>query len=208
MNIHRALSDIADIRAQLERTESMHGFRSAAVGLSVGFLVVGFAVQRWLKIDANVAIDQYLTIWLAVAAGSALTAAVEMIVRGIRRKDESVWKLHRQLSIQIFPCVFVGCAVTLAIAADALEQQAGNGFIWALPAIWSMVYGLGLLSCTSRLPRYSNWVAFYFLIAGTIVLAIAFGTRQPDGFQMLLTFGVGHAGLATVLHLNLDREKG
>ncbi|MEL7498667.1 MAG: hypothetical protein AAFN77_13755 [Planctomycetota bacterium] len=209
MNIHRALADVASIRAQLERTEALRGFRSAAVGFSVVILIIGYLVQRLLIVDANRSVEVYLGLWLVVALASATTAGIEMVVRGMRSEEPAVWNLHRQLAIRILPSLLVGFVITLMIGVQAWEARESPtvGMIWALPGIWSMIYGLGLLHCSRCLPRYSNGVACYFLAAGALVMVAAWlSGRQPAPWQMLATFGVGQTGLATVLYFNMDRE--
>jgi len=208
MNIHRALSDIADIRAQLDRTESYRGFRSAAVGISVGLLIVGAWFEKVWVTDASVAVDQYLTVWFCVAAASSVLAAAEMLIRARISGNELVAKMHWSLARQIAPSLLVGFVLTLLIAAHALEQTDGStGLMWALPGVWSMIYGLGLFSCHKHLPSQTLGVAAYFVFAGVLILAYNWSTRELAGWQMIATFGVGQACLAIVLFWNLERRR-
>lgn len=209
MNIHRALSDIADIRAQLDRTETYRGFRSAAVGISVGLLFAGAWVEKIWMVEPSAEIDRYLAVWFCVAVASGVLAFIEMLVRARVSENELVAKMHWSLARQIAPSMLVGFVLTLLIAAHALEQPSeSNGLMWALPGVWSMIYGLGLFSCHKHLPAQALGVAVYFLAAGMMILAYNWSTRELEGWQMIASFGVGQAFLAIVLFWNLERRHG
>ena len=214
MNIHQALSDIAEIRAQLDRTETYRGFRSTAVGVSVLVLAVGvWAESRWVD-DWASQVDRYLAIWLSVAVLSAAIAGVEMLIRSRVSDNRLVGKMHWSLVRHIIPSFLVGFVLTLLIGAHAYEVATAQGsvasanLIWALPGMWSMVYSLGLLNCRRDLPAQAIGVAVYFLFAGIILLAYNWSTRDLGGWQMLASFGVGQAFLGAVLFWNLERRRG
>ena len=98
--------------------------------------------------------------------------------------------------------------LTLLVAGHALEQDESVGLMWALPGIWSLVYGLGLFSCHKHLPAQTLGVAAYFMAAGALVLAVGWATREIESWQMLVTFGVGQSWLAVALFWNLERRRG
>jgi len=217
MNIHRALSDIAEIRAQLDRTETYRGFRSSAVGFSVVVLAIGAWVEsRWAG-DYAVQADVYLTIWLCVAAVSAAMAGIEMLIRSRVSGNRLVGKMHWSLASHIAPSFLVGFIVTLLIGAHAHAheviaethgQQIKSDLVWALPGLWSMIYSLGLFNCRRDLPSQALGVAIYFLLAGVILIGCNWSTRDLGGWQMLASFGIGQAFLGTVLFWNLERRRG
>ncbi|MFT5302677.1 MAG: hypothetical protein ACI814_003494, partial [Mariniblastus sp.] len=66
LNLHRALSDIAEIRAQLDKTETYRGFRSSAVGVSVILLLAGAFIQKVWVADSVLEIDRFLIVWFCV----------------------------------------------------------------------------------------------------------------------------------------------
>ncbi len=214
MNIHRALSDIAEIRAQLDRTETYRGFRSAAVGVSAVVLAIGvWAESRWVT-DWTSQIDRYLTIWFCVAIVSATIAGIEMLIRTRVSDNRLVSKLHWSLARHIAPSFLVGFVITLLIGADAHETlvasdgQSSGGLIWALPGLWSMIYSLGLFNCRRDLPAQTIGVAIFFLLAGIMLLSYCWYTRDLAGWQMLASFGIGQAFLGAVLFWNLERRRG
>lgn len=215
MNIHQALSDIAEIRAQLDRTETYRGFRSTAVGVSVLVLAAGaWAESCWVH-DWASQIDRYLTIWFCVAIVSAAIAGIEMLIRSRISGNRLVGKMHWSLASHIAPSFLVGFVLTLVIAMHTHEvnamaegQVTSAGLVWALPGLWSMIYSLGLFNCRRDLPTQAIGVAVYFLFAGVILLGYNWLTRDLGGWQMLASFGVGQAFLGGVLFWNLERRRG
>lgn len=208
MNIHRALSDIADIRAQLDRTETYRGFRSVAVGISVLVLIAGALVEKVWVLEPRMEVVRYLTVWISVAGLCALIAAVEMVVRGRISNNRLVWKLHRTLLFQILPSLAAGFVLTLLIASHAVQSPPTTDLMWSLPGTWSMLYGVGLLGCHRQLPAQSTLVGFYFLVAGAGLLVFGWFTNELAGWQMIVTFGVGHTLMSWVLFWNLEKKRG
>lgn len=209
MNIHQALSDIAEIRAQLDRTETYRGFRSTAIGVSVLVVFGGAWLQRAFVADPNTQIDRFLTIWFVVAVSSICIAGFEMLVRSRVSKNRLVNRMHWSLLSQMAPCLAVGFVLTLLIADNAYENPYGDGgLIWALPGIWSMLYSLGLFACQRQLPVQAKGVAIYILLVGVAILALNWKTGVPEGWQMIVSFGVGHIFLASILYWNVERRSG
>lgn len=207
LNLHRALSDIAEIRAQLDKTETYRGFRSSAVGVSVILLLAGAFIQKAWVADSVLEIDRFLLVWFCVAITSLGTAVAEMLIRARVSESQLVTKMHWSLVRQIAPSLAVGFALTILISAHALDQPAEAGMMWALPGVWSMIYGLGLFTCRKHLPEQTLGVAIYFLVVGGLTLAYAWSTRELTGWQMVVSFGVGQALLAIVLFWNLERRR-
>jgi hypothetical protein len=205
LNIQRALSELAEIRAQLDRTTSYQGFRSLATGFSALLAIVGGVLESTFVTDPQTQIDPYLAIWLGVAVASSLLAGSEMIIRGIVSRKLQVWVTHRKLVANLLPSLIVGSVLTLVIAEHALESS-GAGMIWSLPGMWAMVFGLGIFSCRQDLPRATGWVSAYYLFAGIVCLLINSQTHQLAPLQMVLLFGVGQTALGFVLFWNVERK--
>lgn len=204
MNIHRALADLADIRAHLERTETYRGFRSTTVGVSALVVGGGAMVQAIGHVSTQRPVASFLAIWISVALISGLLAGVEMIVRGKLTGDPTVWRMHRQLTLNLLPALLVGAVLTALVGAIAAQQANLN---WALPGIWSLVYGLGLFQCAPRMTRHVRIVAGYFLVTGIIVMGFGWLEQNADAWQMLVTFGVGQAMLAYVLGTDTESQR-
>jgi len=168
-----------------------------------------FAVSQNAYVSQpTIQIDDYLKIWFVVAVLNIGVAAVEMLVRSRISKNQLVNKMHWSLVTQMAPCCLVGLVLTLLISEHAFEQNSDGGLLWALPGLWSMTYALGLFSCQRQLPVQARIVAIYMLLAGVLLLAINWNTRVPAGWQMVASFGVGHAILAAVLYWNVEKRDG
>ena len=215
MNIHRALSDVAEIRSKLDRVENYRGFRSVATGFSALFVLLGALIHSWI---GPVGIGSFLTIWLGVAIASSLTAGLEMIVRGILSGNRQVWLTHRKLISSLLPALLVGAVLTGALFnfAMSLSEHSGRELIAMLPGMWAMLFGLGLFSCRAALPGSARKVAAYYLVAGMMCLMFCFQGSDPQSasafsissWQMIVLFGLGQSFLGLVLYWNVEREDG
>ncbi len=217
MNLNRALSDIAQIRAQLDRSEAYAGFRSLTVGLSAIFVIIGASVgQAWIG-ESTADTNGFLTVWVSVAVLSAIVCSIEMLVRNRISNSPLTERLHRSLIWQTTPALLVGCIVTVAIVRSESENFSAVGL---LPGIWAMIYGLGLWACGSNLPKLAHVATLYFLLAGGIVLlgssmteastdwssfqALPSFQRWPN-WQMVVLFGTGQLMLSGILFWKFER---
>ena len=206
MQLRDALSDIADIRAVLDRNQSIRGFRSIAIGVSAGFVLLGSFLQLHLNVHNTPSL--YLDIWLCVAIASLLITAVEMIVRGRRSNEFAVWKMHGRVIGSLMPSFLAGAIVTAALIID-LKSNEFRFFrpnMWLLPGIWSLIYSLGLFSCCTLLHRATRWAAVYFFIAGCIYLWGNWSPRTVEAWHMVAIFGVGQSLLAAILYWKVERR--
>jgi len=131
VNIHQALSDVAEIRAQLNRTETYRGFRSTAVGISVLVVLVGAIFQNSYAAEPAVQLDQYLSIWFVVAVVNICVAGIEMLIRSRISKNHLVNKMHWSLVTQMAPSLLVGFVLTLLISEHSFEQTSSDAsLLW------------------------------------------------------------------------------
>ena len=208
MELNKAISDLAQIRAQLDRTESYRGFRSQTVGLSALMVFVASFIQQFFPVES---IDLYLKVWLTVACLSFAAACLEMVVRGAKSESHYVWKMHRRLMVGMIPAFITGGAMTallvspLYLTAGGETQAATAPLAWALPGVWAMTYSLGLFSCRTHLTRHTKWIACYFLGVGLFLVLYGFWWPSLFVWQMPLSFGVGQLIFAVVLFLNTER---
>ncbi len=202
MNIHQALSGIAQIRQQIDRAESYRGFRSATTVFSgvcaivSGTLLIqtGFCELVFPQADETAL---FLAAWIAIACVSLLAACAEMFVRARRDESGLVWRMHRNVAFQIVPAFAVGVTMTWLLVSHNLMH--------VLPGIWAMVYGLALIASIEHLPTSSRWVAAYFIAGGIVAIAVPPGSIVGLHLQMMVLFGVGQSALGGVLHWNMER---
>lgn len=195
-----AMSQIADIRRTLAKTETFRGYRSLTVAWTSVFAFLGAAIQLWLVPAPLETPGRYLTVWIGLASVGLVVSGSEVVIRA--RLSPS--GLTRQLSWlaveQFLPCVFVGAAVTWAIASFAVNQ------LWLLPGLWSLIFGLGVFASARLLPREVTGVAIWYLLMGCVVLATAQGSFACAPWAMVVTFGVGQAAMSFILFWRLEKN--
>lgn len=74
--------------------------------------------------------------------------------------------------------------------------------------MWSMVYGLGIVSCVQHLPVAARWVAAWFILGGIICVALEQRSVMRLNQQMAILFGGGQMLLGAILFWNMERRDG
>lgn len=215
MQLREALSQIAEIRQQMARTQLFRGYRAATTAFSALMAVVAALLQRFWVGEATFAQTcDSLWVWLAAAGVSLAVVGTEMVVR-YRGSEQSLQREMTLLAVEQFaPCLAAGALLTYAIV-----EWAGNS-VSLLPAIWCSLFGLGVFASRRVLPRGTFAVGAWYLLAGMMCVA----TRQPPGAgspgyaaptmglafstQMGVAFGVGQVLAAGVLYWTLERPRG
>jgi hypothetical protein len=201
MELREALSQIAEIRQQMARTEVFRGYRSVPVAFS-GILawLTAMAQSFWIP-DPTRDIRSYLSLWIGAAAVGIAAAAVEMLIRA---RHSSRWAREQTwLAVEQFlPCVVAGGLSTLVIARSA------ESIAWILPGLWSILFSLGIFASRRLLPRATFGVAVYYLIVGLACIALAQGDRALSPWAMGIAFGGGQLLAAFVLYQTLERDHG
>ena len=207
MQLREALNDIAEIRAQIERTETYRGLRSVAVSVS-SLLAFGAAVScAYFPVEGKV--NRFIGTWGVVAILSLLGVIFEMWVRAVHSENQIgkrfVWLAHRAMLVQLLPSLVVGAVLTVVVRQH-------RELSWMLPGLWALAYCLGLFSCRQHLPDIALLAAVYYLIRGAMSLLGATDIDRFDielaNWQMVVNFGVGQLLLAFLIYWKLERRHG
>ena len=201
MELREAMSQIAEIRQQMARTEVFRGYRSVPVAFS-GVLACAASVAQGLWIpEPTRDVSSYLTLWIGAAAIGIAAAALEMVIRArhsTRWAREQTW-----LAVEQFlPCVVAGGLTTLVLV------RFSESILWILPGLWSILFSLGIFASRRLLPGAVVWVAFYYLFAGLCCLAAAQGESALSPWAMGVPFGGGQLLAAAVLYRTLEWDHG
>lgn len=197
-----AMSQIADIRRTLARTEVFRGYRSVTVAWTSLFALSGAAAQIiWIP-KPQEAPMAYLAIWVGIAAVGLIVSGIEITIRARRSHSTMTRQLSWLAVEQFLPSVFVGGAVTWAVASYAIEQ------LWMLPGLWSLIFSLGVFASARLLPREIRWIAVWYLVGGFGLLVFGQGSSACSPWSMVLTFGVGQAAMSAILYWRLERDHG
>jgi hypothetical protein len=202
MELREALTQIAEIRLQMARTEVFRGYRALPVAFSgLLALLAGVVQSAWIS-NPQESIGAYLTLWVGAAILSALAAGAEMTLR--MRTNRSA--LSREVTLlavgQFAPCLLAGGLVTLVLASVAPEA------LWILPGIWQILFSLGIFASYRLLPRATFGVGVFYLCAGVACLALGRGDNALSPWAMALPFGFGQLYAAAVLYWTLERGHG
>ena len=201
MELREAMSQIAEIRQQMARTEVFRGYRSVPVAFS-GVLACAASVAQGLWIpDPTRDLSSYLTLWVGAAAIGIAAAALEMILRA---RHASRWAREQTwLAVEQFlPCVVAGGLTTLVLV------RSSESVVWILPGFWSILFSLGVFASRRLLPGPVVWVAFYYLAAGLACLVLAQGGSALSPWAMGVPFGGGQLLAAAVLYRTLEWDHG
>ena len=200
MELHEALSHIAEIRERVAAAERFRGYRAAPVAASGVLAVVAAAAQPVLVPDPAADLAGYLALWLTTAAVGAAVAGAGVAYRHRFARHP----LSREMTLlaigQFAPCLAAGALVTLAVARHAPESA------WMLPGLWQVLFSLGVFASCRLLPRATVGVAVFYLLAGAVNLAVAQGEAAFSPWGMGVGFGVGQLATAAVLYWHLERD--
>jgi len=201
MELRDALTQIAEIRQQMARTQVFRGYRSVPVALSgVVAWAAAIAQATWLP-DATRDLSRYLTLWIAAAAVGIVAAGLEMATR-VRRSEGWAREITWQAVEQFLPSLLAGALTTFVLVRRA------EGSAWMLPGLWSIFFSLGIFASCRLLPRATFGVGMFYLVAGLADLALAQGEWSLSPWAMGVPFGVGQLLAAAVLYRTLESSHG
>lgn len=202
MELHQAISEISEIRAQIARTETFRGYRSATVAATGLLAIVGSVLQSIYISAPQHEVTAYLTLWIGVAVISMALTGSEIAVRSLRAASPYTTRMTLLAVEQFLPCVLAGAALTAVIAHVAAEN------LWMLPGLWALLFSLGVFASCRLLPHPTFWVAAFYLVAGITLLGVARGEYACSPWAMGVTFGSGQLAAAAILYFHLERNHG
>ena len=212
VNLNKAMSDLAEIRAHLDRTETYRGFRSLTVGVSGLLVFVAGLVQQHLRNNEQLSLANYLTVWFSVAGISILLAAVEMVVRGRISSNPNVWKMHGRLVLGLLPALLAGAAMTpivcSGISPNSIDfDQDAQLAAWALPFDVGSVLQLGIVLLFKPLGQSFDLdcVVFPDYFLGFDGHWGHLHPKRQVG-RMPAIFGLGQIGFGALLYWNSERH--
>jgi hypothetical protein len=198
VELHEALSQIAEIRDRAAAAERFDGYRAWPIASS-GLLAIAVAFfQPLLVSDPAHNFTAYLLLWLVTAFVGASAAASGVWYRHRRESHPLRWEVTRLAIVQFVPCLAAGGLVTLAVTRHAPEVG------WILPGVWQVLFSLGIFASARSLPKAILGVAMFYLGSGTWNLSQ--GPEALNPWAMGIPFGVGQLATAIVLYWNLERE--
>ena len=197
MDLHEALSQIAEIRGQMARSEVFRGYRAAPVAMTGGLAgLAALAQALWID-DPPRQVVAYLGLWVGAAVLSIAVSALGIAARRRLRPSPCDRDLTRQALEQFAPCLMIGGLLTVVVGRlrpEALDM---------LPGLWQILFGLGVFASCRLLPRATWLVAAFYLASGLVCVGLGPAALSP--WAMGGPFGCGQCLAAAVLYWNLER---
>ncbi len=181
-DVEDALRQVADIHAQVARSSFFRGYR-AEIAVGQAAVALGTAAAEWAA-WGSIEPQTHALIWLGVALVCALASLIDLGLRWrtLPRRSPQI------AAQQLVPALAVGVAL-----APLLWDQAE-----LLPGIWTMLFGVGLLSSAPYLPGHIRLLGLFYLAAGGVMAhAARVGLHSP--WPMGLTFCGGQLVAAAIL---------
>jgi hypothetical protein len=200
VELHEALSHIAEIRTRMAASERFRGYRAVPVGASGGLAFLAAAAQPLVLVNPAADLAGYLTLWIATAVLGAAAAGSGILARLRSPTDPLGRELTRLAVGQFLPCLAAGALVTVAIARHAPEAA------WVLPGMWQVLFSLGVFASCRLLPAATVAVGLFYLFAGALNLTRGPGPAAFSPWAMGVPFGLGQLAMAGILYWNLERE--
>jgi len=195
-DLHRALTDIGNIRLQLAAGTMFRGFGPTVIAATGLLALVAAALQAvWLEDHPGPIV--FLGVWISVAIVSATLIGIEMLAR-TRRHHAGLADAALFNAVEHFVPFGAAGAVIAAILLRFAPDTA-----WMLPGLWQMLIGLGLFAALRFLPRSVAIAGAWYFLAGAAVLMLSSEARSLSPWAMGVPFGVGQLLLAAILHAAL-----
>jgi hypothetical protein len=192
-DLERALADITAIRSQMARGTQFRGYGPVTVATTGLLALLAAALQALYLPDPAAAPLSYLLLWAGMAAIAVILTGAEMIARSRREHGGLADEMLYQAAEQYIPAGVAGTLITVVIyryAPDAMKL---------LPALWQIVFSLGVFASCRSLPRGMFAVGVWYLAAGLATLALAESVPFA-ALAMAIPFGAGQFLMAFVLY--------
>jgi hypothetical protein len=193
VELHRALSDLEEVRGRLARVQRFEGYSAPAAAASGAIAIASGIAQARLAPFPPIhgQIHTYLTIWLSCAA-AALTinygAAAIWLLSHRSAHDRSQF---RSAAASIAPSVILGAAITVALCHA--------GAYTLLPGTWFALYAIGLFASRSQIPDGSTYVTIGFATLAVAFLATPLIDIALSWWVVPLGFGFGQLAIGALL---------
>ena len=195
METQKAVNQLAEIYAQISKTELYRGFRAKPVAITgLAALLSIFLQPYWVAPGDRYAFVEF---WVFIAIANGLFMGSILAHRYLYRDNH--WERHKthNMLMQFGPTLLAGAMVTF------VAYRFDPHLICYLPGIWSLTFALGIIAARAYLSNHLFWCGMYYLLASMFLLTSGTWSLSPWG--MGLTFGVGQLLVATVMYWDIER---
>ena len=188
MELHRAIDQISEIRAQLWRGQIFRGYRSGPMAATSGLAVVTAAAHALFAPRDDLTA---IALWTIYAGTCGIVCGIDLL-RQCARGDRHQRAQTRQVVSQFVPSLVLGAVVTAAL----WKQPDWRAL---LPGLWTSLFALGVFAQVPYLTRRLRGVAVWYQAAGFVLLGTADPTAPLSPIGLGVTFGLGQAFVAWLL---------
>lgn len=202
MELRDAIANVATIQLHLARAQIFRGYQSAPVALTGLLAFLAGALQPTFAPRPTVNVSSYALYW-AIVAGLSLAICLAGIWLRYRRNPTRLARAATLSALQqLSPAIVAGALATFALVRGAPEHAE------TLPGLWQVLLSLGIFASAAQLPRACVAVGFFYLLCGTISLALAGSAWAFSPWLMALPFGIGQLSAAGILYWTLEQADG
>lgn len=193
-DLDRALGDIRELRRQVASTSEFRGYGPWTLWATAIFAILAGIVQAtWLSQPAAHPV-RYVAIWTTTAALSIGLIVLQALTRAHRMHSALAGEMIRMAAEQFVPAFGAGVLLTLVFLWKRPEDA------WLLPALWQVVYGLGIFASCRFLPKSMRAAGVWYVLMG--VLSVWLGEyRALRPSVMAASFAIGQSIIGLVLYL-------
>jgi hypothetical protein len=190
-DVDQALAEIKRIRCQVARDTQFRGYGPASVAASgVLALLVAAAQSHWMR--GNMGFNVFAAAWIATAFVSLAMVIVQMTFRARRVHYGVAKEMIQSAAEQFLPALVVGVLLTAVVARAAPKDT------WMLPALWQLLFSLGVFASCRFLPRVTFTIGVWYFVAGLTTFVLQSESASLLPWTMGISFGIGQLLVAAV----------
>lgn len=197
IDINEAIDNISEIHHQLSKAAIYKGYKPVVVTISgiIGMLasiIQTFLIKNFLSI--------YFVIFWVIVAVINLTLCTLMILYQYFFK-ENIHEKQKTLCImtQFIPMMIAGAIITVFLALN------GKDTIPFLPAIWAMIFSMGIFNVRPYLSNLTIIPAAFYIICSLFLFYLRLYNTNLLPIGMGLSFGLGQILSAMTLYWSIER---
>ncbi|MDM8544995.1 hypothetical protein [Candidatus Venteria ishoeyi] len=199
-DLEKALNHLADIHAQVSRTEYYRGFNSVPLVLSgVSGLFAASVQASWMNMDNP---GLFVLYWSVVASLNVLLFGIKL---GLDYRCSHTpferRKTHAVL-LQFMPTLLAGLLLTI-VALRWMHPV----LLQCMPGLWALLFALGVFACRPFFPGRMFWLGAAYLIAAAWLLTLAPTGQSLSPWNMGLVFGGGQLLAALIIYWEMERHE-
>ena len=173
----RAMDNLSFIRDTMERATSftaVPGWGVVAMGVT--------AIAAAAVAAAQPSAERWLGVWIVEACVAGIIGTIGVARKSRSAQTAALSRPTRRFLLSYFPPIAVGALLTLVLVRGGLDS--------ALPAMWLLLYGTGVVTGGAFSVRVVPLMGLVFMAAGAVALV-----TPPAWGNWVMAFGFG------VLHI-------